>query len=103
MKINSNGKSRFKVSKQNLPAFEKLCAQFVAKTQSELKCLFYGFSFCGDLVHCREGYSDADGLLAQLQMWARHWRKRRRFPPSRACKFAGRRRNWQNLAARSPS
>lgn len=57
----------FKVSSSKLPAFRKLCAQFVAKTRLEPKCLYYGFTFNGDQVHCREGYADADGLLAHLE------------------------------------
>ncbi len=47
-------------------AFRALCEQFVAKTSDEPKCLYYGFSFDGDEAHCREGYEDADGLLAHL-------------------------------------
>jgi quinol monooxygenase YgiN len=57
----------FKVAASNLPAFKKLCEQFVAKTRTEPKCLYYGFTFNGDTVHCREGYEDADGLLAHLE------------------------------------
>ena len=57
----------FKVSSGKLPAFRALCEQFVAKTQGEERCLYYGFSFDGDQVHCREGYRDADGLLAHLE------------------------------------
>lgn len=56
----------FRVQPGNLEAFRSLCEQFVAKTQPEPKCLYYGFSFCGDEVHCREGYADAEGLLAHL-------------------------------------
>ncbi len=57
----------FKVSSDNLEAFKALCEQFVTKTQSEAKCLYYGFSFFEDQVHCREGYEDAEGLLAHLE------------------------------------
>ena len=57
----------FKVSSGNLSGFLKLCEQFVAKTQQEPKCLYYGFSFNGEQVHCREGYKDAEGLLAHLE------------------------------------
>jgi quinol monooxygenase YgiN len=57
----------FKVSSDNLEAFKALCEQFVAKTRSEAKCLYYGFSFFGDQAHCREGYEDAEGLLAHLE------------------------------------
>ncbi len=56
----------FKVQGGKLPAFKALCEQFVAKTKGEEKCLYYGFTFDGDQVHCREGYRDADGLLAHL-------------------------------------
>ena len=57
----------FKVSSGNLEAFKQLCEQFVARTSGEEKCLYYGFSFNGDEVHCREGYADAGGLLAHVQ------------------------------------
>jgi quinol monooxygenase YgiN len=56
----------FRVSEGRAGAFRELCERFVEKTRSEPKCLFYGFSFNGDEVHCREGYQDADGLLAHL-------------------------------------
>ena len=35
-------------------------------TAREPKCLYYGFSFHGNDVHCREAYDDAEGLLAHL-------------------------------------
>jgi quinol monooxygenase YgiN len=57
----------FKVSDGKLAEFKKLCEQFVAKTRQEAKCLYYGFSFAGSQAHCREGYEDAEGLLAHLQ------------------------------------
>ena len=56
----------FKVAPGQLEAFTKLCEQFVEKTETEPKCLYYGFTFNGDEVHCREGYVDAEGLLAHL-------------------------------------
>ena len=52
----------FKTSPGNEAAFEKLCERFVAQTQNEPKCLYYGFSFCGDQAFCREGYVDAEGV-----------------------------------------
>jgi hypothetical protein len=39
----------------------------VAQASTEPKCLYYGFSFCGDEAHCREGYADAEGALAHLE------------------------------------
>ncbi len=49
-----------------MSAFRALCDQFMEATAKESKCLYYGFSFNGDQVHCREAYEDADGLLAHL-------------------------------------
>ncbi|MEJ2155348.1 MAG: hypothetical protein P8X96_08420 [Desulfobacteraceae bacterium] len=57
----------FKVPGGKLDAFKALCEKFVEKTNSEPKCLYYGFCFEGDQVHCREGYEDAMGLLAHLE------------------------------------
>ena len=57
----------FKVHEGQLEAFREGCTDFVEKTGSEPGCLFYGFSFNGDEVHCREGYKDAQALLAHLE------------------------------------
>ncbi len=57
----------FKVAPENLAAFKNLCEQFVAKAETESGCLFYGFSFFEDQIHCREGYADAEGALAHLE------------------------------------
>jgi quinol monooxygenase YgiN len=56
----------FKVSEGKMDQFKKLCDQFMSITTPEPKCLYYGFSFSGDIVHCREAYEDADALLAHL-------------------------------------
>ncbi|RMF22687.1 MAG: hypothetical protein D6756_10095 [Cyanobacteria bacterium J083] len=56
----------FQVKPGKLADFKKLCQRLIEQTQKEPKCLYYGFSFAGDLVHCREGYEDAEGLLAHL-------------------------------------
>jgi quinol monooxygenase YgiN len=57
----------FKVHEGQLEAFTSLCEQFVEKTENEPQCLYYGFSFDGDQVHCREGYQGAQALLAHLE------------------------------------
>jgi quinol monooxygenase YgiN len=57
----------FKVHDGKLEAFKAKCGQFIEKTEQEPKCLYYGFSFDGDQAHCREGYADAEGLLAHLE------------------------------------
>lgn len=57
----------FKIHDGKVDAFKAGCDAFVEKTKTEPKCLFYGFSFNGDVAHCREGYSDAEGVLAHLE------------------------------------
>jgi len=56
----------FKVHDGNLDAFREICTRLVEKTRQEAKCMYYGISFDGDEVHCREGYEDGEGLLAHL-------------------------------------
>lgn len=56
----------FHVPADKEQAFRVLCEQFVAKTETEEKCLYYGFSFDGETAHCREGYADAESALAHL-------------------------------------
>lgn len=56
----------FKIHDGQIDAFKALCEQFVEQTEQEDKVMFYGFSFDGDAAHCREGYQDADGVLAHL-------------------------------------
>lgn len=57
----------FKVQSGKLEAFRAICEKFVATTQKEPNCLYYGFSFYEDIVHCREGYKDAESALAHLE------------------------------------
>ena len=54
----------FKIHTGKLQEFKTMCEQFVEKSKNEPGCLYYGFSFDGDLAHCREGYRDAEGLIA---------------------------------------
>jgi len=56
----------FKAHAGKLDAFKNLCERFVEKSSGEPKCLYYGFSFDGDQIHCREGYVDAEGVLTHL-------------------------------------
>jgi len=56
----------FRVPDGNLDAFRKLCEQFMSATAGEPKCLYYGFSFNGNEVHCREAYEDAEALRTHL-------------------------------------
>jgi len=56
----------FKVNAGKLDEFKELTRRFVDTTRSEPKCLYYGFCFDGAEAHCREGYEDAEGVLAHL-------------------------------------
>ena len=57
----------FEVQDGQLDAFKALGPQFVAKTRTEAGCVHYAFSFSGNIAHCREGYVNADAVLAHLQ------------------------------------
>jgi quinol monooxygenase YgiN len=56
----------FKIHSGKVDAFKALCHRFVEKTQTETGCLYYSFTFDGDVVYCREGYVDAAGLLTHV-------------------------------------
>jgi len=56
----------FKVHPGKLEAIKAALPAFIEKTGTEKKNLFYGFSINGDEVFCREGYVDAEGVLAHL-------------------------------------
>jgi quinol monooxygenase YgiN len=56
----------FKVHPGKLEAVTAGFSAFVEKTKIEPKNLFYGFSVNGDEVFCREGYVDAEAVLAHL-------------------------------------
>jgi quinol monooxygenase YgiN len=57
----------FKVHPGKLETFKASLTAFVDKTAAEKKNLFYGFTINGNEVFCREGYTDAEGVLAHLE------------------------------------
>ncbi len=57
----------FTVQDGQLDNFKSLCARFIEQTQKESDCLYYGFTFAGNTIHCREGYVNADALLIHVQ------------------------------------
>jgi hypothetical protein len=57
----------FKIHTGKISEAKKFCEQFVEKTKSESGCLYYGFSFDGDQMHCREGYRNADAAIAHVE------------------------------------
>jgi quinol monooxygenase YgiN len=57
----------FKAHQNKLNDVKVVCDRFIEATKTESDCLYYGFSFNGDEMHCREGYVDAEGALAHLE------------------------------------
>ena len=53
----------FKIHAGKTQEFKALCEKFVAATQKEPGCLYYGWCFDGDQAHCREGYRDAAATI----------------------------------------
>jgi len=56
----------FKAYPGKLEGLKAAFPAFIEKAASEEKNLFYGFTSNGDEIFCREGYADAEGLLAHL-------------------------------------
>ena len=56
----------FKIPRDQQDKFRNYCERFVTLTEKEPKCLYYGFSFHDGEAFCREGYADAEGVLAHL-------------------------------------
>src|ERR1043166_3479186 len=57
----------FKVPPDKMPHLKAVLPEFAAKTRDEAGNLFYEFSINGDEVFCREGYVNAEALLAHLE------------------------------------
>lgn len=56
----------FSVREGELDNFKTICEKFIEKTKEEKHCLYYGFTFNNNTVHCREGYENAEGVLEHL-------------------------------------
>ena len=56
----------FRAHEGKIDTFRELCQTFIERTRTEEACLFYGFSFNGDQIFCREAYVGAEGVLAHL-------------------------------------
>jgi quinol monooxygenase YgiN len=54
----------FEVQPDRLDAFKALSEEFVARTRTEPGCVHYAFAFDGHVAVCREGYLDAEAVLA---------------------------------------
>lgn len=56
----------FKVHAGKMDAVRPLLREFVARTATEERMLYYEFTIRGDNVFCREAYVGAEGALAHL-------------------------------------
>ena len=57
----------FRVQPGHLADFRALVPRFVERTSEEAGCVHYAFSWNGEIAHCREGYRDAQAVLAHLR------------------------------------
>src|SRR5206468_12913815 len=57
----------FKLPSDKMPYLKAILPEFAAKTRNETGNLFYEFTINGDEVFCREGYVNAEALLAHLE------------------------------------
>ena len=57
----------FKVRPGKVEEIRNSLPRFVQKTATEDRNLFYEFTMNGDELFCREGYENAEGLLAHLE------------------------------------
>jgi len=57
----------FDVPDDYMETFKANCVKFVELANNEPGCLYYGFSFNGNIAHCREGYVNAEAALAHVE------------------------------------
>ncbi|MFK7908987.1 MAG: putative quinol monooxygenase [Akkermansiaceae bacterium] len=57
----------FDVPADKLDEFKALLPAMVEQTQEEPLCMFYGFAIHENIVHCREGYQNAEGVLNHIE------------------------------------
>lgn len=56
----------FQIKESEMDKIKSYLDRFVDMTGSEKSCLYYGFTICGNKMHCREGYANGEGALAHL-------------------------------------
>lgn len=57
----------FKVKEGKMEAIKAICAQMVPMCQAEKNCTYFGFTFDGDNMYCREAYEGAQGVFEHLE------------------------------------
>jgi hypothetical protein len=56
----------FKAHPGKIEPAKSLLPAFMEKTARETKNFYYDFTVNGDVIHCREGYAGAEGLLEHI-------------------------------------
>ncbi len=57
----------FRAKPGKLAALKEVCKKLVALCETEPECLYFGFTFNGDDMYCREAYNGAAGVFAHLE------------------------------------
>jgi hypothetical protein len=57
----------FTIQEGQMEACKSFLAQFCEKVANEERCLYYNFTFKGEVLCCREAYYDAAGVQAHLE------------------------------------
>ena len=57
----------FNVTDENMDACKAILAEFCDLVKQEEACLFFNFTFNGNVLCCREAYTDAAGVQAHLE------------------------------------
>lgn len=57
----------FRPHEGKMDAFLGMLPSFVERTKTEAACLYYDFTRCGDVIHCREAYIGGEGAAAHLE------------------------------------
>ena len=57
----------FRIKESDMAACKDFLKQFCELVSNEENCLFYNFTFNGDVLCCREAYTDAGAVGAHLE------------------------------------
>lgn len=57
----------FQIQDGQIDRVKTICAKMVEQTKSEPLCRYYSFFFEGNTMFCREGYDNAEGVLAHIE------------------------------------
>lgn len=57
----------FRISDENMAAAKEILKTFCELVKNEAGCLYYNFCFNGNVMTCREAYTDAAAIFAHLE------------------------------------